>query len=168
MQALGLVWDAVDPLTADLSETATQIPEPVHFGARLLFERWRELQGGDGFVVGRDVPARQLGGILRNLAVFEPLDDCRDFRARLAGTAFLRRFGRDITGFKLSEIFQEPILEGYRAQMAEVVKSGAPLALDVKLQRGKRAFLHAELLRLPVQSADRTSTWVLSGLFYYE
>jgi hypothetical protein len=168
MQALGLVWDAVDPLTADLSETAAQISEPVHFGARLLFERWRELQGGDGFVVGRDVPARQLGGILRNLAVFEPLEDCRDFRVRLAGTAFLRRFGRDITGLKLSEIFQEAGLERHRANMAEVVRSGAPFAYDVKLKRGNRTVLHAEALRLPVQSADRMSTWVLSGLFYYD
>ena len=168
MQALGLVWDAVDPLTADLSETATQIPDPVHFGARLLFERWRELQGGDGFIVGRDVPVRQLGGILRNLAVYEPIDECHDFRARLAGMAFLRRFGRDITGLRLSEIFREPGLERHRANMTLVVRSGTPQAFDVKMQRGRKTFLHAEALRLPVQSADRTATWVLSGLFYYD
>jgi len=168
MQALGLVWDAFDPLTADLSETATQIPEPVHFGARLLFEHWRELQGSGGFVVGRDVPARQLGGILRNLAIFEPLEDCSDFRVRLAGTAFLRRFGRDITGLKLSEIVQAACFERHRANMAEIVRSGAALAYDVKLRRGKRTVLHAEALRLLVQSADRTRTWVLSGLFYYD
>jgi hypothetical protein len=168
MQALGLVWDAVDPLTADLGETATQIPEPIHFGAKLLFERWRELQGGDGFVVGRDVPARQLSGILRNLAVYEPIDDCRDFRARLAGTAFLRRFGRDITGFSLSEIFREPGLERHRTSMAEIVRSGTPQAFDVKMQRGRKTVLHGEALRLPVRSADRTATWILSGLFYYD
>jgi hypothetical protein len=168
MQALGLVWDTIDPRTADLSETATRIPGPVHFGARLLFARWRELQGGDGLVVGRDVPARQLGGILRNLAVFEPLDDCRDFRVRLAGTAFLRRFGRDITGLMLSEIFQEAGFERHRPNMADIVRSGEPQAIDVTLQRGTRTFLHAEALRLPVQSADRSGTWVLSGLFYYD
>jgi hypothetical protein len=168
MQALGLVWDTVDPLSADLSETAVQIAAPVHFGARLLFERWRELQGGDGFVVGRDVPARQLGGILRNLAVFEPLEACADFRVRLAGTAFLRRFGRDITGLALSEIFQPDGFERHRTNMTEVVRTGSPLGYDVKLRRGKRTVLHAEALRLPVQSADRTSNWVLSGLFYYD
>ena len=168
MQALGVVWDAIDPLTADLSETVTEIPEAVHFGARLLFERWRELQGGDGFVVGRDVPSRQLGGILRNLAVFEPLDDCGDFRVRLAGTAFLRRFGRDITGLKLSEIFQKSVFERHCADMTKIVRTGAPLSYDVKLLRGRRTFLHAEALRLPAQSADRTSTWVLTGLFYYD
>jgi len=168
MQALGLVWDTVDPLNADLSETVTQIPEPLHFGARLLFERWRELQSGDGFVVGRDVPARQLGGILRNLAIYEPLEDCRDFRARLAGTAFLRRFGRDITGLMLSEIFQEPGFESHRANMAEIVRAGVPQAFDVKMKRGDRTFLRGEALRLPVESADRMNTWILSGLFYYD
>jgi hypothetical protein len=168
MQALGLVWDAVDPLTADLSETATQIPAPLHFGARLLLERWRELQNGDGFVVGRDVPARPLGGILRNLAIYQPLEDCLDFRARLAGTAFLRRFGRDITGLKLSEIFLKPHFEGHRASMAEIVHTRAPQAFDVKLRRGNRTLLQAEALRVPVESADRLNMWVLSGLFYYD
>ena len=168
MQALGLVWDTLDTLTADLSETVTRIPEPMHFGAKLLHERWCELQAGDGFVVGRDVPARQLSRILRNLGIYEPLDDCRDFRARLAGTAFLRRFGRDITGLRLSEIFRQEGLEKHRANMEEIVRSGVPLAFDVGLQRGNRTFLHCEALRLPVWSADRSSTWVLSGLFYYD
>ena len=168
MQALGLVWDAVDPLTAELNETATPIAEPQHFGARLLLERWRELQDRDGLVMGRDVPARPLGGILRNLAIYEPLEDCRDFRARLAGTAFLRRFGRDITGLKLSEIFPRSRFEWHRAGMADIVRSRAPLVYAVKMKRGDRMLLRAEALRLPVESADRANTWVLSGLFYYD
>jgi hypothetical protein len=168
MQALGLVWDAVDPLTADFSETATSIPEPLHFGAQLLLARWRELQDSDGFVMGRDVPVRPLGGILRNLAIYEPLDACRDFRARLAGTAFLRRFGRDITGLKLSEIFLEPRFEKHRAGMAEIVRTREPQAFDVKMRRGNRTLWRGEALRLPVESADRKNIWVLSGLFYYD
>jgi hypothetical protein len=168
MQALGLVWDTVDPLTADLNETATRIPEPVHFGAKLLLARWRELQAGDGFVVGRDVPSRPLGGVLRNLGIYEPLDDCRDFRARLAGTAFMRRFGRDITGLKLSEIFQAEGFERHCANLAEIVRLGVPLSFDVRLHRGKQTFLHCEALRLPVLSPDRSNRWVLSGLFYYD
>jgi hypothetical protein len=168
MQALGLVWDAVDPSKADHSETATRIAEPMHFGARLLFDCWRDLQGADGFVVGRDVPARQLGGILRNLAIYEPMKGSHDFRVRLAGTAFLRSFGRDITGLKLSEIFREPHFERHHASMSEIVRSRVPQAFEVKMKRGGRTFLRAEALRLPVESADRLNTWVLSGLFYYD
>jgi hypothetical protein len=168
MQALGLVWDAIDPLAAELSETVTRIPEPAHFGAKLLLDRWRELQAKDGFVVGRDVPARQFGGLLRNLAIFEPLDDCRDFRARLAGTGFLRRFGRDVTGLKLSELFPAPGFKTHRADMAEIVRAGAALAFDVKMKRGNRTLLRAEALGLSVESADRMNIWVLSGLFYYD
>jgi len=166
MQALGLVWDNFDSLNADLSETISPIPAPVHFGAKLLHARWREHEKGGGFVIGRDVPSRQLSGILRNLAIFEP--EVSDFRVRLAGTAFLRRFGRDITGLKLSEIFKQPNFEFHRDSMAEIVKTGVPSALDVKLKRKKRTILHCEALRLPVISPDRKGTWILSGLFFHE
>jgi hypothetical protein len=168
MQALGLVWDNVDPLTADLREAVSPIPAPVHFGARLLYAHWRDLQKHDGLVVGRDVPSRHLSGILRNLAVFEPIDDLQDFRARLAGTAFLRRFGRDITGLKLSEVFLKTGFDTHRNSMAEIVRSRIPLTFDVKVQRGDRVFLKFEALRLPVFSPDRSGIWVLSGLFYHD
>ena len=166
MQALGLVWDTLDTLTADLSETVTRIPEPMHFGAKLLHERWCELQAGDGFVVGRDVPARQLSRILRNLGIYEPLDDCRDFRARLAGTAFLRRFGRDITGLRLSDIYAPAKLEAQHALLSETIRGVAPSVIDVRIAREERVFLHFEFLRLPVLSPDRGETWVLGGIFY--
>jgi len=167
MQALGLVWDKFDPLTADLNEVVTSILSPQHLGAQALYERWRDLQKSEGFVVGRDVPSRELSDILRNLAVFEPIEDVTDFRARLSGTAFMRRFGRDITGLRLSEIFREGRFEFHRDSMAEVVRKRVPFAFDVNLQRGQRAFLRFEILRLPVLSPDRKATWVLSGLFYH-
>jgi hypothetical protein len=168
MQALGLVWENLDPLNANLRETVTEIPEPVHYGARLLFGHWRDLQKQGGLIVGRDVPSRRLGGILRNLAVFEPLDGAADFHARLAGTAFLRRFGRDITGLKLSEIFRTPVFELHRDNLAKVVRNGVPGLYDVKVYAGRKRSLHCDLLRLPAFSPDRGTVWVLSGLFFHD
>jgi hypothetical protein len=52
--------------------------------------------------------------------------------------------------------------------MADIVRSRAPLVYAVKMKRGDRMLLRAEALRLPVESADRANTWVLSGLFYYD
>jgi hypothetical protein len=168
MQALGLVWGNVDPRAADLHEVVTQLPAPVHFGAKLLLERWRLRKTEGEFVVGRDIPSRVLAAILRNLALFEPLNGGEDFQARLAGTAFMRRFGRDIAGLKLSEIFEPKSFERHRARMAEIAETGTPLGFEVEMERNDRVFLHFEVLRLPVLAPDRVSTWILSGLFYYD
>ena len=168
MQALGLVWGDVDALASDMVEKRTRIAEPVHFGARLLFDFWRRQRAAGGFVVGRDVPSRALAPVLRNLILYEPLDGGRDFRIRLAGSALIRRFGCDITGLKLSELFAPDAFANYRAAMAEVLASDAPVGLDVTLSAKGRAQLHFEVLGLPVLAADRAATWVLGGLFYHD
>jgi hypothetical protein len=166
MQALGLVWDDVDDLSVDGDAIHTRLSEPRHFGARLTLEAWRTQRLADGFVVGRDVPSRALAPVLRNLIVYEPQG--RDFRARLAGSALIRRFGCDITGLKLSELFDSEAFEHHRAMMAEVLATDSPRALDVQLKSRGRTQLHFEVLNLPVLAADREIGWVLTGLFYHD
>ena len=82
MQALGLVWGNLDSVAANLEEVRTRIDVPSQYGARLLLDYWRARQAEDGFVVGRDVPSRRLACVLRNLAIYEPIEDGRDFRVR--------------------------------------------------------------------------------------
>jgi hypothetical protein len=168
MQALGLVWDDVDNLVADADATYTRLSEPRHFGARLALEAWRTQRLADGFVVGRDVPSRALAPVLRNLAVYEPLDGGCDFRARLAGSALIRRFGCDVTGLKLSELFDREAFEHHRAVMAEVLASQTPRSLDVQIKSESRTQLRFEVLSLPVLAPDRETGWLLTGLFYHD
>ena len=168
MQALGLVWGDVDALAPDMVESRTRIPEPLHFGARLLFDNWRKRRSAGGFVVGRDVPSRALSPVLRNLVLYEPIDGLRDFAVRLAGSALIRRFGCDITGLKLSELFDRESFECHRAAMVEIVTTDTPNALDVKLAGKGRTQLHFVVLGLPVLAADRAAVWVLGGLFYHD
>ena len=104
MQALGLVWGDVNANAAGFQEVFTVMREPSHYDARHLFVCWRERNDEGGFVIGKDVPSRALARVMSHLVVYEPLDGGRDFRARLAGTSLLRRFGRDISGSKLSEL----------------------------------------------------------------
>ncbi|HEY2070117.1 MAG TPA: PAS domain-containing protein [Rhizomicrobium sp.] len=168
MQALGLVWRDVDTSGADVQEKRVRIPEPIHFGSRLLFDTWRRRRSNDGFVVGRDVPSRPLASILRNLIVYEPQDGARDFRVRLAGSALIRRFDCDITGLKLSELFDRTSFECHRDAMVDIVQNDSTSVLDVKLVSRGRTQLHFEVVGLPVQSPDRSAVWVLGGLFYYD
>ena len=166
MQALGLVWRDVD--AAGVQEKRTRILEPVHFGAKLLVDTWRRRRGKDGFVVGRDVPSRPLASILRNLIVYEPMGGARDFRVRLAGSALIRRFDCDITGLKLSELFDPVSYECHRNAMVEIMQEDKAAFLDVKLASKSRTELHFEIVGLPVLSPDRSASWVLGGLFYYD
>lgn len=168
MQALGLVWDGVDSLGADAHETRVAIPEPVHSGARLLYSHWRSRQASGGLVMNRDVPSRALASILRNLVVYEPIADCRDFRARIAGSALIRRFDCDITGLKLSELFDSGTFDMHRKMMKAVLETDTPSALDVRLAARGRTQLHFEVLCLPVHAPDRKRPWALVGLFYYD
>jgi hypothetical protein len=155
MQALGQVWGRIDPKAEDLVEKRTLIAAPTNFGAQLLLDTWRKRAADGGFVIGRDLPSRALGSILRNLAVFEPIDNQTDFHVRIAGTGMLRRFGRDITGVRLSEVFAPQLFERRKAMIFAAIHSG-------------RKPLRFEVVVLPVLAPDRVTPWALAGLFYHD
>jgi hypothetical protein len=167
MQALGLIWGDDDPRGADVEEGTTPLAEPVHFGARLLFKYWSEKQQTGGLIVGRDLPSRALGPTLRHLALYEPIAGGSDFYVRLAGSALLRRFGRDITGSTLSELFDKPVFERHRERLANMILDRRPFSLDMKLKKSGRHSLHFEVLGLPVLHESGTR-WALSGIFYHD
>jgi hypothetical protein len=166
MQALGLVWGNLDPVAQNLEEIRTEIPTPTQYGASLLLDQWRTREARGGFVVGRDVPSRDLASILRNIALYEPVDDEADFRVRLAGSAFMRRFGRDITGLLLSKIYDRQNFEDKRQALSGIIRSKNPVIVDVKILRNTRTIMRFEGLGLRVLSPDRNNVWVMGGLFY--
>jgi hypothetical protein len=167
MQALGLIWGDVDPFARDFEEVCTLLREPVHFGARLLFNHWREKQEKGGMIVGRDLPARELSPTLRNLVLYEPIDGGSDFHVRLAGSALLRRFGRDITGLNLSDLFVGHVFEQHRSEMVDMIRHREHFSVDVMLKKSRRNSLHFEVLGLPVLNEDG-ARWALAGIFYHD
>lgn len=168
MQALGLVWGDVDAQAAGFHEVFTVMREPSHYDARHLFEFWRERNDEGGFVIGRHVPSRPLARLMSHLIVYEPLDEGEDFRARIAGTSLLRRFGRDISGSKLSELFGRDAFEAQRDDLRTLLRTGKPCVLEVKASVDGHPTLHFVIVALPVLAPDRETPWVLSGLFYYD
>jgi hypothetical protein len=168
MQALGLVWGDVDAQAAGFHEVFTVMREPSHYDARHLFEFWRERNEEGGFVIGRHVPSRPLARLMSHLVVYEPLHEGEDFRARIAGTSLLRRFGRDISGSKLSELFERNAFEAQRDDLRTLLRTGKPCVLEVKATVDGYPALHFEIVALPVLAPDRETPWILSGLFYYD
>lgn len=164
MQALGQVWGRLDANAPDFKETATSLAAPKHYGAQLLLDEWRKAE--DGFVVGRDIPSRALSTILRNIAVFEPFE--RDFRARIGGTALLHRFGRDITGARLSELYTPATFARRCKWLGDAMNGNRPVIHKIEMQQGTRKPLSFELVFLPVLAPDLCTKWALAGFFYYE
>lgn len=164
MQALGQVWGRIDASAPDLKETATSLAAPKLHGAQLLIDEWRKAR--DGFAVGRDIPSRALSSVLRNIAVFEPVEG--DFRARIGGTALLRRFGRDITGARLSELYAPAIFARHYGWLGDAMDANRPIIRHIQTQQGNHKPLGFELVVLPVLAPDLCTKWVLAGFFYYE
>ena len=168
MQALGLIWGEVDNRAPDYRERSARLDAPKHPGAVLTLRVWQERGGADGFRVGRDIPSRALSRVLRNLAVYEPIDGARDFRVRIAGTAFYRRFGRDVTGERFSELFDPEVFAHNRAILAQTIESGVPTVIEYECAQGSRVPVHHECLLLPVRSPDGAARWALTGLFFHD
>jgi hypothetical protein len=165
MQALGLVWRDVDSISPDSDEISIPKDQPAHPGAELTFENWQEKHKAGGFVVGRDLPSRALAGVLRNLAIYEPVDGGADYRMRVAGTGLVRRYGCDMTGMLLSQLYESSPFKRQHEAMTNAA-SGTSLFFDVRVMRAGRLELQYESLLLPVLSPDLTRRWVMVGFFY--
>lgn len=166
MQALGLVWENVTDSGEDVREIRSPIAEPTLYGARLLLEEWWARQPHGGIVLGRDLPSRTLGCVLRNLAVYQPLDLGRDYRIRLAGAAFLRRFGREIGGLLLSQYLDAAPFRVCCEEFGRVLAIGAPVMHHVRFVRSEKTLAEFETLALRILSAHGSASWVLGGLFF--
>ena len=168
MQALGFSWGEVDSRAPDYRECCTRLDAPRHPGAGLVLRVWQERVAAGGFLVGRDVPSRALSRVLHNLAVYEPVDSARDIRVRLAGTTFYRRFGRDVTGARFSELFGSAAFAQNRDLLIGTIESGSPTVLAIERTQGSRTPMRTECLLLPVLSPDRAAHWILAGLFFHD
>ncbi len=106
----------------------------------------RSVARGGGFVIGRDVPARPIARLLKNLLIHEPLPDGTDTRVRLAGTAVKHRFGAEVHGTMFSDLFPPAEFRHHLAGALDVVRTGVPVVVDSSLKRGALVELHTEIV----------------------
>lgn len=144
--------------------------EPEHPSSRLLIDYWKTCEERGGMRMGRDIPNRALSKVLANVAVTEPVEDWRDGRMRLVGSALTHRFGRDITGVLISELFvyDDPqmlatMLGG--AKMA-ATKRRPGIATDRVLLDGVEK-MRNEVVVLPVLAPNGETMWALTGTFQF-
>lgn len=163
--ALGLAVD--DRIVDSATDVHTVLDAPVHRDAQFLYVEWRRYASTGGFIVGIHVPSRALARVLPALSLYDPVDGGRDFHVRLAGTALRRRFGRDITGAKLSDLFSGKSFDYFAARMRRVLKDGQPFFLELGVEHLGLPRLRFEWLGLQVFSPDCRCPWIMTGHFLY-
>jgi len=134
-----------------------------------LMSCWRELEARDGMRMGRDIPSRALVKLLPHILVTEPVDDWKDARIRLAGTALIERFGRDIAGTLVSETYTQDV-DGAALFLklgARAAHSREPGVVDTRIFVDGIEIMHLEIVLLPIYSPDGAGIWNLVGAFRF-
>jgi len=150
----------------ELHDKFEVIAAPNHPKARKLFAFWQE-HAEHGIVIGRDIPSRPIADILSYIAVYEPANGGTDFRIRLAGTSMRRRFGRDVTGMLMSDLFKPDDFQAHFDDARRSLETGMPVILDSRLSSGAVEQMHLEVVIFPVSAPDLITKWILLAVFYF-
>lgn len=162
-------WSAITSsggVYAETTELYAIVQAAAHPDSKKLLAFW-EARSEDGIVMGRDVPSRAIAPLLSHIAVWEPVDEGRNMKIRLAGEAMHRRFPGDLRGLLMSELFASNFAD-HLGNARRVLETGLPLILDARMSYGNIEKLHLEVVLLPVVAPARNGLWVLTGGFYFD
>lgn len=158
---------AIEAVLPPLHDVYKYPDAPSHPEAQQLLAYWQECMAGGGFIMGKHIPSRRIGPLLRNIIIHEPLADGSDLIVRLAGSAVRRRHDWDIKGALLSNMFPRDVFMHHLESSLTAIRTGAPVIIDARIMRGDIEEQRYEALLLPVTAADLTSTWMLAALFFF-
>lgn len=134
-----------------------------------LLAYWRQCEDRGGMRMGRDLPSRAVAKLLPNIAVTEPIDGWADGHIRLAGLVYLERFGRDITGMNIRQLYAgdsagaDAILAGAR----HCAEHHCPTVLHTQVLAESTELMRFEVLALPIFAPGNNSVWNLAGTFRF-
>jgi len=151
---------------AEMKIAPAYIEAPSHPDARRLLDHYTACMAKGGFAMLRDVPSRAIAPLMANLMVVEPVDQGDDFRIRLAGSGLLKRYGFDVSGYRLSDLYGADIFIHYRSTLQETIRAGAPVLVHIKVSDTERDRFSIEYVCVPIRAPDRQSNWILVGGFH--
>lgn len=143
------------------------ITEPQHPNSKRLITHWRAYEATGGMRMGRDVPSRAIATFLSCISICEPLGDWMDGRIRIAGSILTLRFGRDIHGMLVSELYKDDpgggrtLLENARRAQ----ETRQPGLLSARVLADQHEVMRFEVVALPIFAADGLAQLGLAGTF---
>ena len=155
--------------SAEFQYPKAVISVPEHPGSVALIEYWRTHEATGGMRMGRDVPSRAISKLLPNVAICEPVGAWTDARIRIAGAILTERFGRDIAGMLISELYcddpegGEMLLESARRAQQD----RQPGLVSTRVIANKIELMRFEVVALPIYAADGIMPWCLVGILRF-
>jgi len=145
------------------------IAAPEHPSSRVLITHWRAFEAKGGMRMGRDVPSRAIATFLSCISICEPLGDWVDGRIRIAGSILTLRFGRDIHGLLISELYKDDPDGGRilldNARRAQETRQ--PGLLSTRVCADHLEVMRFEVVALPIFAADGLRPLSLAGTFRF-
>lgn len=145
------------------------IVEPEHRSSKELIAHWRACEAKGGMRMGRDVPSRKIARFLANISICEPVGDWADGRIRVAGSILVLRFGRDIGGMLIRELYKSDP-EGGRMLLQSARRAQetrAPGLLTTRVCSNELELMRFEVVALPIFAVDGISPLSLVGTFRF-
>jgi len=117
-----------------------------------LFAYWASLRQGARLPGRRQVDPAGIKRLLPTVSLIDVKPDPLEFRMRLAGTALYGVYGREITGRRLSEIYNSAAADYWRTELGRVVSERRPAVGVHSLAWRGASHLSILWLRLPLAS----------------
>ena len=117
-----------------------------------LFAYWASLRDGARLPGRRHLDPAPIKRLLPTVSLIDVKPDPLEFRMRLAGTALYGVYGREITGKRLSDIYNTAAADYWRTELGKVVSEKRPAVGVHSLAWRGASHLSILWLRLPLAS----------------
>jgi hypothetical protein len=117
-----------------------------------LFAYWASLRDGARLPGRAHLDPAGIKRLLPTISLIDVRADPQEFRMRLAGTALYGVYGREITGKRLSEIYNTAAADYWRVELGKVVAEKRPAVGVHSLAWRGASHLSILWLRLPLAS----------------
>lgn len=132
-----------------------------------LLELWRTHAGPTGIPPRREMSARMLKSMLRDVAIYERLfsPGGRRYRVRLIGSGFAQIVG-DLTGKFIDEAVATDIVPRWHGALDATLGAAAPLRFVGREETNGMIFLTGEFFSAPLMADDGQMNLVLGSARY--
>ncbi len=132
-----------------------------------LLELWVSHAGATGIPPRREMSARMLKSMLRDVAIYErmPSPGGRRYRVRLIGSGFAQIVG-DLTGKFIDDAVAPEIVPRWHAALDATLGAAAPLRFVGREETNGMIFLTGEFFSAPLMADDGQVNLVLGSARY--
>lgn len=151
------------------------IDEPDHPSVRELAAYFERKRGGREMLDRADIDPVEIARFMPNMIITEAVDEGRDFRTRLFGTALVELLGEERTGKLLSEFAEEGT--AYSSRNPESVQrrwtyitqkaffGRKPVFVKVPFAASQRLYLVGHCLSVPMTAGGTEPEQVVGAMF---